>query len=180
MESKLQTQAPVKRHQRNDMPKRLCVSLGIATICLPIVMTGTVMAAGSTTTFGQKILPLDCVFQVVNVGTGELRYLTPAACGQVLPPSPAVNPKQTSQATQQQYSQPYGTNREIFFVPNNASGNEDAASVSNATLPWQPIATITQKSKQSPHAGIFKFSIPAIAGTIVVIIIIVFLVLFML
>lgn len=35
--------------------------------------------------FSQKILPLDCVFETVDAGTGTLRYITPAECGQIIP-----------------------------------------------------------------------------------------------
>lgn len=34
-----------------------------------------------TTNFTQRILPLNCVFETVNDGTGTVRYLTPTECG---------------------------------------------------------------------------------------------------
>jgi hypothetical protein len=36
--------------------------------------------------FKQQILPFDCVFETVNDGSGTINYLTPAECGQIIPP----------------------------------------------------------------------------------------------
>lgn len=64
------------------------VVIGLILIHLvAIVSIGSVAAAG--TTFGQKILPMDCVFETINNGTGTLHYLTPATCGAVLVPPPS-------------------------------------------------------------------------------------------
>ena len=40
-------------------------------------------------TLKQQILPLDCVYQIVNDGTGTIVYLTPSECGVL--PQPTVN-----------------------------------------------------------------------------------------
>lgn len=48
-------------------------------------------AQAATTTFSQKILPLNCVFQEVNDGTGTLIYLTPQECGVILTPPPTAS-----------------------------------------------------------------------------------------
>jgi hypothetical protein len=39
------------------------------------------------TTLKQQILPIDCVFETVNDGSGTIHYLTPAECGQIIPPA---------------------------------------------------------------------------------------------
>lgn len=55
-------------------------------------------AAAVTTTFSQRILPLNCVFTVVNSGTQELHYVTPQACG-VFVSSPSVTASTTGGQT---------------------------------------------------------------------------------
>jgi hypothetical protein len=56
------------------------VTAGTGALLLPSV------AHAETTNFTQQILPLNCVFETVNNGTGTIHYLTPAACGQVVHP----------------------------------------------------------------------------------------------
>lgn len=40
----------------------------------------------------QQILPLECVFEYVNDGTGTIVYLTPDECGVIIPPDPEPEP----------------------------------------------------------------------------------------
>lgn len=47
-------------------------------ITLFISTTGIVSA--EQTTYKQQILPIDCVYEVIDVGTQKLRYLTPETC----------------------------------------------------------------------------------------------------
>jgi hypothetical protein len=64
-----------------------------------LIMAGVLVLAigfGATvdaesTTFKQQILPLNCVFEDINDGLGTLHYLTPAECGQIIPPPPPVD-----------------------------------------------------------------------------------------
>lgn len=60
------------------------VCLTIAGLLFSVVFASTVQA--KQTTFKQQILPLDCVFETVNDGLGTVHYLTPAECGQIIPP----------------------------------------------------------------------------------------------
>ncbi len=40
----------------------------------------------------QQILPLECIFQIVNDGSNTIVYITPEECGVVIPPPDPVNP----------------------------------------------------------------------------------------
>ena len=41
----------------------------------------------------QRILPLECVFQIVNDGSNTIIYVTPEECGVVIPPDPDPEPE---------------------------------------------------------------------------------------
>ncbi len=60
-----------------------------ATVLISIALAsiGSATHAAPTPSLKQQILPLECVFQEVNDGTGTLIYLTPIECGQpIIPP----------------------------------------------------------------------------------------------
>lgn len=89
-------------------------------------------AAGPT--FGQKILPLDCIFETVADGTGTLRYLTPAECG-VLIPTP-VTP-----------AGPVAAGSEGVVSPQNTAVQPETGSAapdSRVAVPpdWRPLAQV--------------------------------------
>lgn len=44
--------------------------------------------AASDTQLELKILPIDCIFEIVDDGTGEIVYLTPEECGQLIDSPP--------------------------------------------------------------------------------------------
>lgn len=60
------------------------------------------IVSAQNVSFGQKILPMDCIFTVVNAGTGQLDYLTPQACGVYVPPisTPTIPVQSPNPATQ--------------------------------------------------------------------------------
>lgn len=91
-------------------------------------------------TFKQQIVPMNCVFQQVNDGTGTIIYLTPKECGVIVNPPPGSKPSLAEQQVQQQFN----PNRAIFFVtmPKNKSNKN-----TNKGQILQPIATI-------PNGGI--------------------------
>lgn len=53
-----------------------------------IITLSTSWASAANTSLTQKILPLNCVFQIINDGTGTIYYITPRACGVVMPTPP--------------------------------------------------------------------------------------------
>jgi hypothetical protein len=46
------------------------------------------VAIAENTTYKQQILPIDCIYEVIDVGTQKLRYLTPETCP--IDPGPPV------------------------------------------------------------------------------------------
>ncbi len=66
----------------------------ISALSLIVLATGTVRA--EDVALKQQIVPMDCIFEEVNDGLGTLHYLTPEACGVIIPtpstsPPPAVS-----------------------------------------------------------------------------------------
>ncbi len=114
------------------------------------------------TTFSQEILPINCIFTIVNAGTGELHYVTPQACG-VYNPSLRQSSNQTSSAS----------SKSNYFGPTVAPSKPETNSVSAALstrLPWQPLTKIsnTQFSKTSGGTFFSTDSISLITLVIVV------------
>lgn len=73
-------------------------------LLIPAILTLCVLASSTASAFDldadltQEILPLECVFQIVNDGSGTVLYLTPTECGHPLPPDPETHgPKPTPQ-----------------------------------------------------------------------------------
>lgn len=58
----------------------------IILLALLIPTSGVVYA--ENTTYKQQILPIDCIYEVIDVGTQKLRYLTPETCP--IDPGPPV------------------------------------------------------------------------------------------
>ncbi len=67
-------------------------SLNLIAVILTVT-TLAVPAHAEDTSLTQKILPLDCVFQIINDGTGTIYYVTPKACGVVVPTPPTDHTK---------------------------------------------------------------------------------------
>jgi hypothetical protein len=59
---------------------------------LVVVLSWNVTASALGAEFRQHILPTECVFETIDVGTGQLNYITPFECGQIIqvPIEPSV------------------------------------------------------------------------------------------
>lgn len=55
---------------------------------LMVIIVGSSITIAETTNFRQQILPIDCIYEVVNAGTQQLRYITPETCP--IDPGPPV------------------------------------------------------------------------------------------
>jgi hypothetical protein len=44
------------------------------------ILTLAGIATAEQTSYKQQILPIDCIYEVIDVGTQKLRYLTPETC----------------------------------------------------------------------------------------------------
>jgi hypothetical protein len=49
-------------------------------LLLFLMLTVHSFASAESTSYKQQILPIDCIFEVIDVGTQKLRYLTPETC----------------------------------------------------------------------------------------------------
>lgn len=83
--------------------RRRLLNLGLAAGIVWALLTPqlAVVAQAATTDFRQQILPMHCIFQIIDSGTGTLRYLTPVTCGQIVPPA---NPGSSAGGTTQNNS----------------------------------------------------------------------------
>ncbi len=82
-------------------------------LCFP---AARVLAA--TTSFKQQILPLHCIFQTVDDGTGTLYYVTPKACGVVeTPPNISNGSNQSAVAVLKRITAPGHSGLHIAVQP---------------------------------------------------------------
>lgn len=100
-------------------------------------------ASAVNTTFTQQILPLNCIFTIINAGTGELHYVTPAACG-VVPPVIASN-NNSSNAAGSSYQNPSKANN----LETEGSTYPNYRTQHAANFPWQPIVS---KANSNPSS----------------------------
>lgn len=73
--------------QITDIYVTICISV---IIILVFILNSTVYA--KATTLKQRILPLNCLFTVVNAGTNQIQYITPAICEPIVVASPINKP----------------------------------------------------------------------------------------
>lgn len=116
----------------------------VAPISLLLIIFLPAPASAVGTVFGQKILPVDCVFETVNDGTGTVHFLTPAACG-VLIPQILAPTDIAGELKRVNVSAPFAP----IASPAAASTMHSAAGSAAAGLPWQPVVT----RNSAPAAG---------------------------
>lgn len=132
-----------------------------------MVLTSTAFA--EDTTFTQQILPLNCVFQVVDVGTQTLRYITPAACGQIVT-QPQTQGNSSSNSKSKSSTNQFNPNRQIFFVSTNSNSAAKSPSQKNSSKLgqyaefWKPLVNIGENAQAqvSKPATSTAFSIKSI------------------
>ena len=133
------------------------------------IATGSTAAA---TTFGQRILPMDCVFETINDGTGTLHYLTPAACGVVVTPSPS-EPDIPILSPQPNLNFSTGTASPTTPIPAHSN-------TSTVQLPWQQVVTQDAGKAHPAFSSPSHVSGVVIASTAVGIVAVIALVIFLL
>lgn len=79
------------------LPARIFCSIILAVFLMATSASARVTAQ-ETVNYGQQILPIDCVYEVVDTGTQTLRYLTPETCP-TDPNTPVTEEPQPSAAT---------------------------------------------------------------------------------
>lgn len=110
-------------------------------------------------TLKQQILPLDCVYQIVNDGTGTIVYLTPNECGVL--PTPTVNTPlaPTEPTAGQQVITIIDSGPAIFQVPfvpvssdSPESSQTDAVVAGVQFLPYEQLTTVEKNTNQAAVA----------------------------
>ncbi len=110
-----------------------------------ILVSGGSVAVAETTSFQQQVLPIDCIYEVINVGTQQLRYITPDTCP--IDPGPPVV---TDPA------------REETTVP-----SSDGTAPVRPTWRYQSAASIAGQPSSAPEASqIADAQQPSVQGTI--------------
>lgn len=107
-----------------------------ALVTLLILLGVSGVSIAETTTFKQQILPIDCVYEVIDVGTQKLRYITPESCP-IDPGPPIVTEPPTTPVTPVSPAQPTQTttrwvyNPPIAIVPSTAQPSNPDSSQDN-------------------------------------------------
>lgn len=140
-----------------------------------IIVCMNMSASAESTQFKQKILPIDCVYEVVDAGTQRLRYLTPATCP-VDPGPPVVtepaNPTESFNQDEiglENYSYPL-----VIAKPPLAQGNQQSTNSGNR-IPLDSSAEIKGRIERILQTNDSKIAITAtaimiIAGTLLIIV----------
>lgn len=112
-------------------------------------------AAALSGTLKQQILPLDCVYQVVNDGTGTIIYVTPNECGVL--PVPTINSPTNSPTTQSpQVITVVDSGPAIFQIPfvpvasDPSSTEPSSVAVAGAQyLPYEQLTSVDEAKTQT-------------------------------
>jgi hypothetical protein len=137
--------------KRRSVPELVLV----VSLCLPVAaaVLSTASASAEQTTFTQKILPANCMFETVNDGTGTLRYLTPATCWQFVPQffmfPPAAKP--SDQAQTNAFGQ-RPANEPVLQPGSSFNSGDSSEHQSNSLLPFRENNSVDQ-SKQTEASG---------------------------
>ncbi|HET7319969.1 MAG TPA: hypothetical protein VFI84_00105 [Candidatus Saccharimonadales bacterium] len=128
--------------------KRLLFILNYATLLVALQISLPAAAYAQNTAFKQRILPLDCVFETVDAGTGLLYYVTPAACGVVvaLPAPPNIGTTSPGNPLVAKVIGPIPQGS-VAIVPGSQSRQ--------ILLPggWRPIASLTANNQPQIAGG---------------------------
>jgi hypothetical protein len=118
-----------------------------ASTLLCLCGVSSVSAQAESTNLSQRILPLNCIFETVNDGTGTLHFLTPEACGVLVPPTPPIVEPTDLQPSDSTNSTP--VNQPISLQP------QATQQITSVPLPVaQPTPDAQQPPKQSSEAPI--------------------------
>ncbi|HRN96959.1 MAG TPA: hypothetical protein PLZ58_00710 [Candidatus Saccharibacteria bacterium] len=120
---------------------KLYIVVLLSILLVAVGLTGAVSAKQAT--FSQLILPINCVFMVVDTGTGTIEYLTPKECGVIEPPVASTDSTNNNDTSQDKTNKPSWVLNN-FNVPTpssnltnaqNCSGDESVAPIN---LPDNP------------------------------------------
>ena len=93
-------------------------------------LSGTTVHA-ETTLFRQQILPIDCIYEVIDVGTQQLRYITPATCPVDPGPPVITEPPVSSTEGEQTVTDDLKINRRWLNQPSVSLRASESSAVPN-------------------------------------------------
>jgi hypothetical protein len=140
---------------------RILVAGFIALLPCLVFIPGAGAAPGK---LKQQILPIDCVFQIVNDGSNTITYLTPEKCGVII--NPPVSPPTTPTSPNPNGIPP--SSGPLPFIPNPTQPQQVTVTAEQANqLPFQQVALLGN-SEQVSASGTRDLSaaVPGV-GTII-------------
>lgn len=121
--------------------KRKLIILGLAAIIFAPTLYILPVGAASES-FNQQILPLNCLFTTIDAGTGTLDYLTPKACGVIIPtPKSGQNRQSTSPSTESDTSSQAASGPYFYDTNPGSASRGKKIYKDDFQLPWQNLAT---------------------------------------
>lgn len=151
-------------------PRILAASF-IAFLPLLVFVPGAGAVSGN---ISQQILPLECVFEIVNDGSNTIVYLTPEECGVVIPPNPPVDPVDPTippTTPSEPVRQPtiIETGNGIVVIPGTVQPVQNAASSALARLlPFRQVAIIETTEEASLKQEQIRAAVPGTAIVVAV------------
>lgn len=150
---------------------RMIVASFIAFLPLLVFVPGAGAVSGN---ISQQILPLECVFEIINDGSNTIVYLTPEECGVVIPPDPPVDPTDPSippTTPGEPVRQPtiIDTGNGIIVIPGTVQPVQNATSSAIARLlPFRQVATIETTEEASLQQEEILAAVPGTAIVVAV------------
>lgn len=149
---------------------RIIASITLAFLPLLVFVPGAGAINGN---ISQQILPLECVFEIVNDGSNTIIYLTPEECGVVIPPEPPVDPTDPTPPTTpgEPTRQPtvVDTGNGIIVIPGTIQPVQNATSSEIARLlPFRQVATIETTEEASLQQEEILAAVPGTAIVVAV------------
>ena len=139
--------------------RKLCKNLAAA-VTIVSGLGGATQASAADMNFSQRILPLDCVFTTINAGSGELYYVTPAACGAVISLPPQASSGQA----------PPDTNQPVFISRLSPAGAKITSKTGNNQRlyqAWHPLASVNQDNLAQKPVTKAQTNFVAVTGVII-------------
>ncbi|TXG76233.1 hypothetical protein E6Q11_05015 [Candidatus Dojkabacteria bacterium] len=131
--------------------KNLFTSIGL--VSLIFIVSTTNVNATSTTKLQQQIVPIDCVFEVINTGPYQVVWITPEECGQeVTPTTPDPGPNPSTNTGQ---PGPSSSVPDILKSLSSNTGSRTTYFQANQ----QPSPTVAPDTPTNPSLGVIKLNI---------------------
>lgn len=128
-------------------------------LLLIVLLITSPARASSDTQLELKVLPMDCIFEIVDDGTGEIIYLTPEECEQFIDPPPDSSPPPSGDDSDASDPGTDATAPDYYYeVPfvgtdsNDSDSNEDLSSDDTSEDDSQDTPTSARDDNVPPEA----------------------------